>query len=42
MGKLLSFGRILLGLLMVIAGYMIVQGGYKDHITSFKDFRNLL
>ncbi len=39
MGVLFQTGRILLGLLLVIQGLLIVQSGYKDHLTSFKQLR---
>ena len=32
MGFLFQCGRIGLGILIIMAGLMIVQGGYKDHI----------
>ena len=40
MGRLFYAGRILLGLLLVLAGFITIQSGYKDHANSFKAFRS--
>jgi len=41
MGKMFTFGRIMLGLLMIVQGVVFYQGGFKDHLHQMKELRYL-
>jgi hypothetical protein len=42
MGFRFTLGRIVLGLLMVVQGIIIMQGGFKDQLSQFRALRSYL
>lgn len=40
MGMRFTFGRIMLGLLMIIQGIVLHQGGFKEQLQQMKDLRS--
>jgi hypothetical protein len=42
MGFRFTLGRIAIGLLIIMQGIVLMQGGYKDQVAQFKDLRSYL
>jgi hypothetical protein len=42
MGFRFTAGRIILGFLMIVQGIILINGGFKEQLSQFKDLRAYL